>query len=244
MADFRNQHALATAVNQLQPQKLSNNVWLGPLNSVAQNDFLSQNNIKFIVGILPSQKCCYYLRDLSSDLFCCVSIDPNFNVQKLTEDEGACLMKFNTKFTPNISTLTENRLSNAVVTNINFQKILNDFLDIMHSAQKMDPQAGILLFSLNGNDNMLSTFALSYIMDQHNCDLTQAFSYLRSIRPSVKDFDELGFYANELVKFSITLKSVKAYGALPSLKTKRSAADVVDHDDAELESPRLKRTFV
>lgn len=39
---FHSKHALANTLNQLQPQKLSTNVWLGPLNSIAQNDFCQQ----------------------------------------------------------------------------------------------------------------------------------------------------------------------------------------------------------
>jgi hypothetical protein len=240
--DFQNRHIMANTVNQLQPQKISNNVWIGPLNSVAQHDFLAQNNIKYVVGILACQKCCYYLKDFSQDQFCCVSIDPYFNVQKLTEDEGECLMRFNTKFTPNVSTITDNKISNAVVTNIDFQKVLDDFLFLIHSMQQKDQSAGILMFSLNGNDNMISTFALSYIQDVHNCDVAQSYSYLRSIRPSVKGFDEFGFFANELAKFQLVNKARKQVTLSP-LKMKRGAEDVTDHEEAELHSPRvLKRT--
>jgi hypothetical protein len=242
---FQNKHALANTMNQLQPQKISSNVWVGPLNSVAQHDFLSQNNIKYIFGIMPSHKCCYYLRDLTNDKCCCISIDPNFNINKLTQDEGECLLQFNARFTPHVSLLTENQVTNAVITNINFQRIMEDFLLVLHNIQQKDPSAGILLFSLNGNDNLLSSFVLAYILDTMNCDVPASFSYLRSIRPSVKDFDEMGFYANELVKFYITLKARKKFShTSPALKSKRSVMDITDHEDAETSSPRnLKRVM-
>lgn len=241
--EFQNKHLLANTVNQLQPQKLSNSVWLGPLNSVAQQDFLAQNNIRYVIGVLACQKCCYYLKDFSPDQFLCVSVDPYFNVQKLTEDEGEQLMRFNTKFTPNVSTVTQNKITNAVLTNIDFQKVLEDFLTLIHCIQKQDPSAGILMFSLNGNDNMMSTFALSYIQDAHNCDVSASYSYLKSIRPSVKGFDEYGFFANELAKFQINNKARKQFASSSPTKTKRGASDIADHEEAELHSPRLiKRT--
>lgn len=244
MDHFSNKHSLANTINQLHPQKISSNVWLGPLNSVAQYHFLSQNNVKYIFGILPAQKCCYYLKDIPNDKICCISIDPTFNIQKLNEDEANLLMKFNSKFSSNLSILTDNQLSNSVITNINFQRVLDDFLLAIHSIQKKDPQAGILLFSLNGNDNLLSTFALAYIQDSMNCDISASFSYLKSIRSSIKEFDEFGFYANELIKFNISLKSRKQFGNKPSLKNKRSVMDITDYEDAELASPRnLKRVM-
>lgn len=240
--DFHNKHLLADTVNQLQPQRLSSNVWLGPLNSVAQHEFLAQNNIKYVVGILASQKCCYYLKDFSPEMFCCVSFDPYLNVQKLTEDEGDCLMRFNSKFSPNVSMITDNKITNAVVTNIDFQKILADFIYMIQSIKQKDPGAGVLLFSLNGNDNMISTFALSYIQNTHNCDVAESYSYLKSIRPSVRGFDELGFFANELAKFQMANKAGKQFGLTPR-KTKRDASDLTEREEAELHSPRvLKRT--
>ncbi|ODV72761.1 uncharacterized protein CYBJADRAFT_168297 [Cyberlindnera jadinii NRRL Y-1542] len=242
--DFHNKHLLESTVNQLQPQRLSNNVWLGPLNSVAQSEFLSQNNIKYIFGIMASQKCAYYLKDLSPKQFCCVSIDPHFNIQKLTEDEGECLMRFNTQFTPAVSTISGNTITNAVITSLDFQKMLEDFLLLVHAIQHSDPSGGILLFSLNGNDNLLSTFALSYIQDAHNCDVAQSYSYLKSIRPSVKEFDEYGFFANEVAKFHLNHKARKQFDTSVSpMRTKRGACDVTDHEEAERRSPRvLKRT--
>lgn len=246
---FHSKHALANTVNQLQPQKLSTNIWLGPLNSVAQNDFLSKNNIKYIFGVMPSQKCCYYLKGFSNENSACVSIDPNFNVQKLTEDEGELIMTFNTKFSPAVSFVTENKISNAIITNINFQKMIDDYLLLIRSIQEKDPQCGILLFSLNGNDNLLSTFALSYIMDSHDCDVANAFSYLRSVRPSATDFDQYGFYAAELLKFQTNNKAKKQFGGNngtpTSQKVKRSVADVdEDEDEQHYQHTRsVKRTI-
>lgn len=244
MLDFQNKFALANFENQLQPSKVSSNVWVGPLNSVAQPEFLTQNNIRYIIGVMPSQKCAYYLKDKSENEVCCLSIDPNFSAQKLTEDEGELIMTFNSKFSRSISTLTDNKITNSVITNINFQKIMDDFLTVIHEIQNKDPSTGILLFSLNGNDNMLASFALAYIQDALNCDVPASFSYLKSIRPSIRDFDEMGFYASELVKFHLSLKAKKQFGAMPSLKTKRSVLDVTDHDELELDSPRsIKRTM-
>ncbi|ODQ59731.1 hypothetical protein WICANDRAFT_62317 [Wickerhamomyces anomalus NRRL Y-366-8] len=237
---FHSKHALANTLNQLQPQKLSTNVWLGPLNSIAQNDFLSTNNIKYIFGIMPSQKCCYYLKNFTNDSSCCVSIDPNFNTQKLTEDEGELIMNFNTKFSNSVSFVSDKRINNAIITNLDFQKMLEDFLYLIRSIQEKDSQCGILLFSLNGNDNLLSTFAMSYIMDSHNCDVTSGFSYLKSVRPSIIDFDEYGFYASELLKFQMNNRARKQFGGSNNASTpgsaekaKRSVADALDDEDQE-----------
>ncbi|CCH40546.1 hypothetical protein BN7_79 [Wickerhamomyces ciferrii] len=249
MDQFQNKHAMANNISQLQPQKLSSNVWIGPLNSVAQNVFLSQNNIKYIIGIMPSQKCVYYLKSFSNDTSCCVSFDPNFNIQKLTEDEGELIMKFNSKFSNNLSYITDNKLSNSIITNIDFQKMLSDYLTLIHSIQEKDPQCGILLFSLNGNDNVLSTFAMAGIIDQHNCDISSAFSYLRSIRPSVAPIDEFGYYAHELMKFQLNNKALKQFGgddgSTPT-KIKRDARDALGEEgDIHHHSPRnVKRTIL
>jgi len=250
---FHSKHALANTLNQLQPQKLSTNIWLGPLNSVAQNDFILSNNIKYIIGIMPSQKCCYYLKDMKNDSSCCVSIDPDFKLHKLTEDEGELIMKFNTNFSSNVSFITNNKLTNSIITNINFQKIIDDFLYLIHSIQEKDSHCGILLFSLNGNDNLLSTFAMSYIMDSHNCDISNAFSYLKSIRPSIMDFDQYGFYSTELSKFQINNRAQKQFGNINSVsndgynspKIKRSANDIADEDDDDdyNRSKSIKRTL-
>lgn len=241
---FHCKYALESTINQLQPQKISSNVWLGPLNSVAQTQFLNANNIKYIIGILPTQKCCYYLKDCPTNEFCCISIDPNFSLQKLNEDEAALVMDFNTKFTPSVGYLTDNQVTNAIITNISYQKILDDFVVIMKSIQEKDPGCGVLLFSLNGNDNMLSSFALAYIQDAMNSDIDASFQYLKSIRPTVWDYDEMGFFLNELVKYHITSKARRQFSDLPTLKVKRSAYDLLDCHEVDTEAPRNRKRMM
>lgn len=200
---------------------------------------------------MPAQKCCYYLKDFSNDSSCCVSIDPNFNTQKLTEDEGELIMNFNTKFSNSVSYVSDNKITNAIITNLNFQKMLDDFIYLVRSIQEKDSQCGILLFSLNGNDNLLSTFAMSYIMDSHNCDVSSGFSYLKSIRPSIADFDEYGYHASELLKFQMNNKAKKQFGgsndSTPNScqKAKRSVAEVFDDQEEEYydNSRSFKRTL-
>lgn len=244
---FHNKHQLANTINQLQPQQLSKNVWIGPLNSIVQRNVLNQNNIKYIIGVLPSQKCCYYLRDHLTGEFICAAIDPSFNIHKMTEDEGELLMKFNSFFSPKISQLTEKKITNSVITNTNFGKLIDDYLLLINSIILHDPNAGILLFSINGNDNLLISLAMSYIIDSHNCDVQTSFNYIRSIRPSIQDFQADSLYSNELINFQTTNKARKLFGnggsnansnINSSNKSKRSV------EEAEHSSPRnLKRSL-
>ncbi|KAH3683398.1 hypothetical protein WICPIJ_005617 [Wickerhamomyces pijperi] len=249
MADnFQNKYHLATTVNQLQAQKLSQQVFIGPLNTLAQHQFISTNNIRYVIGILPCHKCCYYLKDFEPNQFTCINVDPDFNVQRLTEFEGECLMRFNTKFTPNLEVLTDHKINNSIVTNLDIQKILQEFILIMNCIKQKDPQAGVLLFSLNGNDNLLSLFTCAYVQDSLNCDSSSAYGYLKSIRPSIKEIERGSGYANELLKFEINNKAKKLQLENSQntirVKSKRSVTDCDDHLEVEMEYPRsFKRSF-
>ncbi|KAH3675117.1 hypothetical protein WICMUC_002773 [Wickerhamomyces mucosus] len=246
---FHNKHTLAHTINQLQPQKLSQQLWIGPLNSIAQREFLLQNNIKYIIGILPCHKCCYYLKDFDQNQFTCISIDPDFDISKLTEIEGHCLMQFNSKFTSNIVNLTNNKISNSIITNLNIQKLLQDYLILINSIRENDSNANILLFSMNGNDNLFSLFTIAFIQDFLNCDIQQSYNYLKSIRPSINEIVKNSGYYNELMKFEINNRARKQFdlnnlNTGNNLKSKRSISDLDDQYDAELESPRIfKKKF-
>ncbi|EDO15789.1 hypothetical protein Kpol_1040p2 [Vanderwaltozyma polyspora DSM 70294] len=49
--DFQNEFYLADAMELLRPQRLDNNVFFGPLNTLTQVEFLRENNIRFFIGI-------------------------------------------------------------------------------------------------------------------------------------------------------------------------------------------------
>lgn len=244
--NFANRYHLATTVNQLQAQKLSQQVFIGPLNTLAQHEFLSTNNIRYVIGVLACQKCCYYLKDFEPSNFTCINIDPDFNIQKLTDFEGECLMRFNSKFTPNLERLTDNKINNSIITNLDPQKVLRDFIHVMNCIKQKDPQAGVLLFSLNGNDNLLNLFTCAYVQDSLNCGAASAYSYLKSIRPSIKEIERGSGYANELMKFEVANKARKLQEEQihSAVRVKRSVTDCDDHLEVEMEYPRtLKRTF-
>lgn len=82
--NFKNEYYLSQPIEQSRPQRLDNQTFFGPIDTLNQSDFLQENNIRFFIGVgIPTSRLATIcsqskmLRD-SMNVVTMVNFDPEF----------------------------------------------------------------------------------------------------------------------------------------------------------------------
>lgn len=202
--DYISRYELETMKTQMFPARLNSRVFFGPLNSITNLAFLTENNIKHIVTVnIPTSLCMKYCEKIpmSIDEYSLLTLDPNLPGSLNGMDDA--LVRFNQVFSNNIksfvksqlpdslnllySTASLNYLASNIVTVEGYEKLVvfNDFLSLVQNSPGVCGNA--LIVSSNGNDDSLVALLSSAVLkDNINMQLSSVIQHLQMLRPSMK----------------------------------------------------------
>ncbi|AET39841.1 uncharacterized protein Ecym_5049 [Eremothecium cymbalariae DBVPG len=233
MSSFSSRYAMAKAMDQIKPQKLNNNVFFGPLNSLSQRDFLVENGIKFFISVgIPTGRVVEYVKALPTEEFIAIVVDGSSgatdgeeggDVKRFRETHSARMqgvfrqvsmegMGFGGRCLPQSEVVRQlhrpiaEYQSNIVAGDgIAVLEQFNDFITLFQQSRL----GNILIYSANGNDERLTTLLVSQVLQTNMwSSVLEAFVYVKSLRPSIED--QLGvnsFWNANLVAFHERLRA-------------------------------------
>ncbi|AGO12034.1 AaceriADR371Wp [[Ashbya] aceris (nom. inval.)] len=211
MTSFNFRYEMALAMDQLQPQQLSANVFFGPLNTLSQAEFIASKNIRFFVSIgIPIQKVVEHMKAVPHQNYVAAVVDED-HAESMNESADVAL--FRKVHTDKIQQLAHAMrrvnsdddsypqarnayMSATGASSADFQSnvigstgliLMEQFNDLLTLFQ--ESQLGnVLVYSRNGNDETMTTLLVSNILRTNaHINLLEAFSYLRSLRPTVSE---------------------------------------------------------
>ncbi|AAS52291.1 ADR371Wp [Eremothecium gossypii ATCC 10895] len=211
MTSFNFRYEMALAMDQLQPQQLSANVFFGPLNTLSQAEFIESKNIRFFISIgIPIQKVVEHMRAVPHQNYVAAVVDEEHAKVMNENADVALFRKIHTDkiqqlahaiggvghgdgsypeaqcaYMPAFTTCSAEFKSNVIgSTGLTLMEQFNDLLTLFQGSQL----GNVLVYSRNGNDDMMTTLLVSNILRTNaHINLLEAFSYLRSLRPTVSE---------------------------------------------------------
>lgn len=226
-------YALAHTLDQMKPQQLCNNVFFGPLNTLSQQEFLNENNIRFFISVsIPVERVIEYAANIHLDRFLMCCFDQSFDRTRLSDEVMCRLLEFNGKHSADLKALIHNAsLSDECIarplqslfyrsvaeytTNIftadGVQKFeqFNDLITLF----KLSQLGNVLIFSSNGNDENLLTLLISQILKCNpKVSVMDAFTYVKNLRPTVENLHEDRIYwCSGLIAYHERARSKELY---------------------------------
>ncbi|CUM67127.1 uncharacterized protein PRCAT00004816001 [Priceomyces carsonii] len=207
--------------NQLQPLEIAPSIWLGPFNVLDDYEFMSSKNIKIIINCSPTYSFLNHLENsgvaISSDVII-LSLDLSFSTDKFSPDEQYLLNNFIFKFNrilqnfmshfyksnPNSSNLIHEVPSdkefaiNSPILSGSLKQHLFNINRLIKLLKTMNQSIEVLIVSADGNDQLSSALAMSYLMDSYNYNLIASYNSLKSKRPTIKEMNS-NYYDDLLV---------------------------------------------
>lgn len=202
--DYISRYELETMKTQMFPARLNSRVFFGPLNSITNLSFLTENNIKHIVTVnIPTTLCMKYCEKIpmNIDEYTLLTLDSNLPGSVNGMDDA--LVRFSQVFSNNIknfvksqlpdsmnllySTSSLNYLASNIITCEGYEKLVvfNDFLALVQNSS--DLYGNALIVSSNGNDDSLVALLSSAVLkDNINLQLNSVIQHLQMLRPSMK----------------------------------------------------------
>ncbi|CDO96411.1 unnamed protein product [Kluyveromyces dobzhanskii CBS 2104] len=218
----------------MKPQQLSNNVFFGPLNTLSQYDFLSQNDIKFFVSVgIPVERAMEYARNVQLDQFMLCCLDKDFDRVRYSDSAMCQILEFNNKHSTDLKTLIEHVSMSEEFNTQPLQSVLyrpvSEYTTNIYTAEgvhkfecfndlitlfKLSKMGNILVFSSNGNDENLVTLLISQMLRQNpSISAMDAFNYVKNLRSTVNNLTEDKLYwCSGLVAYHERVKSKEMYG--------------------------------
>lgn len=219
--------------------EISPGIWLGPYETLGQQQFMDANNIKMIINCSTTRPFLGALNasgmNMSSDLIVLV-LDPAFDADD-GQGDGRVLNEYVNRFTrvlqnyvsffydsnPHVHNLIhqfpQNRplcLTSPILTGNLKQQFfnVNRLLKLM---KNLNDSIGTLIVSPDGNTPLSTGLAMSYLMDNYNFNFDASYTNLRITRPLVVPFnyqyyDDLLIVEN-LKKFYQENTQIKQNGA-------------------------------
>lgn len=222
-------------LEQIRSQRLDNNIFFGPINSLIQKDFLEAENIRFFITLeLDARQLAQLWEDglLNSKESVVASFDPNFNCNKI--DIGTKFFyenEENLREIVNYVMSSDNdssgqlglkQLINSDMANLgtiyggNWGDQIRHLLNIALVFKMASHYGKILIVSKNGNDNVLVSFLMAIQMIQNpQVSTSEAFNFIKVQRPSVH---ELG---PEFIDLCDSLNDRSLTGSIPDKPSRR-----------------------
>lgn len=190
---------------QMAPARLNSRIFFGPLNSITNLKFLTENNIKHIITVnIPTTLCMKYCEKIpmNIDEYTLLTIDSNLPGSMNGMNEN--LVRFNQIYSNNMknfvksqlpdsmdllySTSSLNTLTSNIVTCEGYEKLVvfNDFLSLVQNSNS-EVYGNALIVSSNGNDDSLVALLCSIVLKENiSLQLNSVIQHLQILRPSMK----------------------------------------------------------
>ncbi|CUM52845.1 unnamed protein product [Debaryomyces fabryi] len=188
--------------------EISPSVWLGSYSVLSQQPFLDAKNIKVIINCSPT---CKFLKELSasgmsmsSDLVILL-LDPPFDSGKVTDDEMPLLNDYMSRFNrilqnyisffynlnPEVNNLIHKfpqnkplNISSPILTG-NLKEQFFNINRLLKLLKNMNNSIGTLIVSPDGNSQLSTGVAMSYLMDNYNFNFDASYTNLKITRPLI-----------------------------------------------------------
>lgn len=183
-------------------------VWLGSYTVLSQQQFLDAKNIKVIINCSPTST---FLKELnasgmnmSSDLVILL-LDPSFDTGRVKDDEMPLLDEYVNRFNrilqnyinffynlnPEVNNLVHKSPQNkplSIGSPILTGNLKEQFFNInrlVKLLRNVNNSIGTLIVSPNGNAQLSTGLAMSYLMDNYNFNFDASYTNIKITRPLV-----------------------------------------------------------
>ncbi|OBA25992.1 hypothetical protein HANVADRAFT_53485 [Hanseniaspora valbyensis NRRL Y-1626] len=203
--DYIARYELENMKLQMVPAQLNSRVFFGPLNSLTNLKFITDNNIKhFITVNIPTSLSMKYCEKIPLSLNEYTLLNFDSNLPGSTDGMNESLVNYSqvyssilTNFIKNqlpdcadslYSTSSLQHLANNIVTCVGYERltVFNDFMTILHASDR-NIYGNCLVVSSNGNDEDLFTLLVSIILKENiTLDLDSVIQHIQTLRPSMR----------------------------------------------------------
>lgn len=203
-------------INEVAPS-----IYLGSYNLFNNPELFSSKNFKIIINCSPTYRFLNILEEsraaISSNVII-LSLDLSFSINKFNEDEKGLLThyvdKFNRilqnyfnfffKYNPNgnnmVHKMPDNKefnLNSPILTG-NLKHHLFNINRLIKLIKNIDDSVDVLILSADGNSQISTALAMSYLMDSYNYDLNTSFNNILAKRSSIRNLNP-NYYDDLLV---------------------------------------------
>lgn len=221
-------------VEQIRSQRLDNNVFFGPINSLIQKDFLQLENIRFFITLGLDTCQLSQLWDngsLRNDDSVVINFDPKFNPSEIDTtsrffyENVENLRKIIANVANDCNNTNQQEMKKLVKNDIeslgtlysgNWGVQMRYLLDIAIIFKIASQYDKILIVSKNGNDNVLVSFLIAIQMIQNpQLSALEAFKFIKVQRPSVHELTP------EFVSLCNSLSGNSLSGPIPDKQSRK-----------------------